>query len=107
MTPAQLLLWELDNERHTVELMPAPEPKHSGHRVRVCTQSNPEWYREIIWSRTTVRGGKHRPTAKRSDVRRVLVRIADGQPVKGWIADALSEHLDAARAYLASQGGAA
>ena len=58
MNPYKILQWELDHERLQVELTPAPEPMHSGHRVRTVTASNPDWYRDLVWSRTTYRGGK-------------------------------------------------
>jgi hypothetical protein len=32
-----------------VELVPAPEPKHACHMIRVSR--NPDWYRDMYWSR--------------------------------------------------------
>ena len=31
---------------HTV-LIPAPDPMHTGHMIRVADNTNPDWYREL------------------------------------------------------------
>lgn len=50
-----------------VELMPAPEPRHTGHMIRVSR--NPQWYRDIYHSR------EHFRKDRSIDA---LLRIGDG-----------------------------
>lgn len=33
-----------------VGLIPAPEPQHSGHQIRIRTHDNPSWYSELYQS---------------------------------------------------------
>ena len=45
---AKFLEEKLRLERLTFVLIPAPIPMHSGHKIRVVTMENPEWYRELF-----------------------------------------------------------
>ena len=44
---AKFLSQELKNNRLKVILIPAPDPKHYGHKIRAVENTNPEWYREL------------------------------------------------------------
>jgi hypothetical protein len=44
---AQELRDELENNGLEVVLIPAPEPKFSGHMIRAVDSHNPVWYREL------------------------------------------------------------
>ena len=44
---AELLLQELRLNRLCVELIPAPDPRYCGHKIRAVVNRNPAWYREI------------------------------------------------------------
>lgn len=46
---AHSLHYELRTNRLTVVLVPAPEPKHIGHCIRVAVSHNPEWYSQFYW----------------------------------------------------------
>jgi hypothetical protein len=59
---AESLLGELREHRLTVELAPAPSPRHARHQVRVVSDENPEWYRALCATSTAVR---RRPRTKR------------------------------------------
>ena len=47
---ANYLLKDLKENKLIVELIPAPDPKHIDHKIRVVTNSNPEWYKELFHS---------------------------------------------------------
>jgi hypothetical protein len=38
---------DLMNNRLTVTLIPAPDPRHTHHMIRVAVSHNPEWYSEL------------------------------------------------------------
>jgi hypothetical protein len=40
-------LYDMETERNVIGLVPAPQPKFSGHKIRVQEQANPEWYRRF------------------------------------------------------------
>ena len=44
---AKGLLRELEENKLSIGLIPAPEPKHSSHMIRVVLQNNPYWYRNL------------------------------------------------------------
>jgi hypothetical protein len=44
---AKGLLKELEDNKLQIGLVPAPEPKHSSHMIRVVLQSNPFWYSNL------------------------------------------------------------
>lgn len=81
LTPLKAMMQDLRMNRLDVVKMPAPEPKHSGHGIRVVMNQNPEWYQELC-SRHTVRrknrrkrlGKKHHDTKIRR--RRILEALA-------------------------------
>jgi hypothetical protein len=62
-----------DDLRHNyldVTLVPAPVPMHSGHMIRVATNRNPSWYREIYGALEV----------KRDRIIASLERILSGSP---------------------------
>jgi hypothetical protein len=66
-----------------VVLIPAPEPKHSGHMIRVASNQNPPWYRRFTGQFMTVygKGKRARPNIiKRPRIVTALQRIMDGRP---------------------------
>lgn len=68
---AILALGELDNRRLEVVLIPAPEPKHSEHKVRAVQGTNPDWYRSLCACRP-------RSASIRKYVVKALERVAEG-----------------------------
>ena len=44
---AQALYHDLKHNRLTVILVPAPDPRHSGHMIRAVESENPSWYRDL------------------------------------------------------------
>lgn len=44
---AELLLDELEQNRLTVILVPAPQPRHESHFIRVASERNPWWFRSL------------------------------------------------------------
>lgn len=79
---AGILADELDNERLTVELMPAPRPLHATHMVRVVTGRNPLWYRRLALcvSPRHRRYGRCTTGIRRGHVMQALRRLARGVP---------------------------
>ncbi len=47
---AKFLYHHLELNKLKIILIPAPEQKHCGHKIRVVDQSNPEWYSELYQS---------------------------------------------------------
>jgi hypothetical protein len=47
---ALFLLGELESNRLEVILVPAPDPKHTGHMIRAVENRNPGWYSNLYWS---------------------------------------------------------
>ena len=52
---AHLLYQEMQSQKLEVCLIPAPNPHHEGHKIRIATNHNPEWYKEIYWSMSNFR----------------------------------------------------
>jgi hypothetical protein len=66
-----------------VVLVPAPEPKHSGHMVRCVANQNPRWYQHFCSLYTAHRarprtGRKHDTLIKRRETVRALEIILEG-----------------------------
>lgn len=79
---ARRLRAELDAHRLTVALVPAPNPKHPGHRVRQVIDRNPVWYRALCQQRASLAHeprGKHDTAIKRAHVLSGLDAIANGR----------------------------
>lgn len=83
---ARIMLRQLNREGLEVSLMPAPDPRHSGHSIRVVENRNPEWYRELCvahpLNRTTPRQRKAKFTDSLIDrklVIKALEQIALGK----------------------------
>jgi len=53
------MLAELGRERLEVVLAPAPDPRHSSHKVRAVSNENPWWYKELC-NRYPSRSKSHR-----------------------------------------------
>ena len=47
---AEYLLNDLETNRLRVILVPAPQPMHQMHMIRVVESYNPEWYSSLYWS---------------------------------------------------------
>ena len=67
---AQLLLGELQSNKLEVILIPAPEQRFSGHKIRVAVNHNPPWYSQIY---------QQVPHIKRERVERCLQRLTESQ----------------------------
>ncbi len=50
------MLHELENSEHRVVAVPAGDPKHSGHKVRVAEYQNAAWYRRYNQEYQNARG---------------------------------------------------
>jgi hypothetical protein len=92
---AKYLLRDLKENKLIVELVPAPDPKHIDHKIRVVTNSNPEWYRELFHSYHHI---------KRKRVISALERISNGidRPFKiyPFLYDARMREIIAKKIYL-------
>ncbi len=80
-----MMLRELEATRLRVVLIPAPDRRHSGHKIRVVEQRNPAWYRELCANYLTHRSRPHRrrpkfvdTLIKRRNVLRALAEISRG-----------------------------
>ena len=77
----KFMLEDLASNCLKICLIDAPEPKHTGHKVRVAFTQNPEWYRQLCLnhpakSRTHKR--KFDTAVKRQHIIRLLSRLACG-----------------------------
>jgi len=77
------LIRSLEAKRLRVSLVPAPDPRHSGHKVRVVEEQNSAWYRDLcqdyISSRRIHPSCKKTKTAiKRAHTLRALRKISQG-----------------------------
>ncbi len=88
------MLIELEASYFEVVLIPAPDPRHSGHMIRACQYANPKWYQEFcamyVSCRGTGRKKMRRPRTiiKRADTIAALKRIQQGQ-TKGIMVERL------------------
>ena len=80
------MLYELEYNRLEVLLVPAPDPAHVGHMVRMVEHCNVDWYRELCGmyksNRNSRKGrfNKHGDTKiKRQHILSVLRRMANGE----------------------------
>jgi len=76
---ARTLLDDLRTHKHSIGLVPAPDPKHAGHKIRVVTERNPEWY-SLLAGRKGLhkRRGRNRNGCLRKKVVRALRRLSSG-----------------------------
>jgi hypothetical protein len=74
---ARALIRDLRDHPMQVVLMPAPDPQHVGHMIRVVISRPPDWYMERFYS------GRGRKTFKRHRFVRALQRVAEGRPIAG------------------------
>lgn len=76
------MLKQLQREKLKVILVDAPRKMFEGHKIRVATNSNPEWYRELY------RNNKH---LKRDRVIYNLTQLCNNPDQRGVLADQLRE----------------
>ena len=79
------MLADLESHRLSVELFPAPDATHENHFVRVATDRNPIWYRNLCDRHASTRetkSGKFKTKIKRRGVLATLRRLADGRGTK-------------------------
>lgn len=72
------------NKIQTV-IAPAPDPRHSGHGIRVVQEQNPAWYRAICKRYSTAAKRKRNPRlpdtkVKRKRILQALDLMAAGEP---------------------------
>lgn len=104
---AAIMLDDLDREYHEHVLIPAPDPQHSCHKIRVMQYRNPSWYSELCSAHVSLRGrGKKkmripRTYIVRSEVRKALERIAadqaDGHVYDGRLVELIRRILERER----------
>ena len=78
------MYFELLEKSLEVVLVPAPEPKHSIHMIRVCQSKNPDWYRKFCEQypanrRTPRTRGKFDTKIKRQHTIKALENILRGK----------------------------
>lgn len=84
MRIANYLLDELARGSHEVVLIPAPDPQHSGHKIRMIQSHNARWYREFADQFQSCRGkGAKRMKRPRTFIKRLymeaaLIRMTEG-----------------------------
>jgi hypothetical protein len=74
---AEMGLEWLESERLQIILIPAPEPKHHGHMIRVVAERNPAWYSRIAHAHGIL-DKKKSCGPIRQQVRRALLRMING-----------------------------
>ena len=47
---AKYLVNDLEKNKLSVVLVPAPDPRHHSHKIRVAASHNPTWYSDLYWS---------------------------------------------------------
>src|SRR5262245_39829566 len=76
------MLGELLEHKLEVILVPAPDPKHTGHYIRVVADKPPRWFSEVArrYMRSSKRYPRPRPNfLKRAGTLRALEAIAAGR----------------------------
>lgn len=68
-------LQELEENFPVVTLVPAPDPRFDGHKIRVVENQNPKWYREFVAAAWTRVRGKRGCQIKKWRVIRGLKRV--------------------------------
>lgn len=66
-------------------LIDAPEKQHSGHKIRVAFEQNPDWYRKLCLVYPSKRKSQKRKfdtAIKRAAIIRMLESLKSGKPVK-------------------------
>lgn len=94
MTTLIEMLIELTDCRLAVELVPAPQPRHTVHYVRRVVGQNPPWYRQLCNRYASSR--KRRKLAfdtriRRANIESVLTRLAEGKSSSSQYAEDLLE----------------
>lgn len=77
------MLHEFEDQRLEVGLVPAPEPQHMGHCIRLAMNANPNWYQELcrLFPRARQRNRREKytdPRFCRADIKIVLEQLLDG-----------------------------
>lgn len=94
------MLNDLSYQTHSVVLIPAPDPKHSGHKIRAVENSNPAWYSELAARFTSIRGigpkryDRPRTQIKRGHVTRALNRIVENRAIDSDYCRRLLAYID-------------
>ncbi len=65
-------LLDLETNFNRITLVPAPEPRHNGHKIRVQESANPGWYRRFVAGRWNHAGCQ----VRRSRIEKALRRVA-------------------------------
>lgn len=93
-TPENMLL-ELESGCLEVVLIPAPDPRHSGHCIRAVQYQNAAWYRKFCSLYPSSRKGfKTRTRIKRAAAIKALERIIAGNTA-GIYAERLLKFIEA------------
>lgn len=74
---AKAMIREMRDHPMQVVLMPAPDPQHVGHMIRVVVSRPPDWYMDRFYR------GKGRKTFKRHRFLDALKRVSLCAPVRG------------------------
>ena len=81
---AGMMLNELTGSRFEVVLIPAPEPKHSGHKIRAKQEGNPAWYSCFVAQYTNCRGiGRKKMKRPRTYIKKEWIVGALKNIIKG------------------------
>ena len=86
-------LQELEENFLVVSLVPAPDPRFDGHKVRAVENRNPEWYRAFVAGAWTRAKGKRGCQIKKVRVIRGLKRVYEEGKVfwKGYERELLQQ----------------
>lgn len=93
------MLHELERNYHEVVLIPAPEPMHSGHKIRALQYANAAWYSKFAQENVSIRGRgrkvykRPRTFIKRTDTIDTLNRMIAGN-FRGRQAERLVKFID-------------
>ncbi len=88
LAEAEIMLGELEEFYLHVELLPAPEPMHTGHKVRTVVNENPAWYK-YAWGILR--------NSNRERIKRTLARIV-GRRCRRGMSDSVLLDIATARA---------
>lgn len=97
------MLEDLEGNYHEVVLIPAPEPMHSGHKVRAVQYQNAAWYQKFVKEYMSIRGrGRKRYLRPRTfivkgEAIKALRRMTDGD-FSGIYAERIVRFVEVARA---------
>ena len=90
----EFMLAELNEGSCRYTLIPAPEPRHIGHKIRVRENANPGWYRDLCRGYPDTRRTRTSTIIKRQYIKKILNELIIGQSNSKYAEDLIDIAVD-------------